>query len=153
MRVDDWDWFGEIENAGGRVQRDDLIPWVSVTANNGATVDFLLDREFELGRATTIHLFEAAEAEPFGSAYIRYREEELVLSNVDFATNTRKGIGTQLVAALLGRFPDHRRRGEEPNLDALGWHKHLEAQYGNRMIPFSAAEVERAHKIWDGHSA
>ena len=147
------DWFTEISNVGEGVHRDDLVRWASFTTRDNLAVDCLIDRDFEVGRASTVYLFENNATEPFGLAYVRIREDELVLSNMDLGSHLRKGIGTLLVRELLAEFPDLQLRGEEPNLKALGWHKHLETEFGDRVIPFSEAEIQRTHKLWGSEDA
>lgn len=134
--------------SGVQAQRDYLEPFDSFRSKQSVTIELFADQKPQVGRGTTLHLFEAGQNAPFGSAYIKVREDELLLSNVDLGRKNRQGIGTELVASLLAAFPGHRVKGENPNLDALDWHTHLEQRFGDRMIPFTEQEIEEAHRRW-----
>lgn len=72
-----------------------------------------------------------------GRLYLRVHGEEL-LTLSDFGLDRkRERIGTNLVAALLEKFPKAQIQGENPNTVARAWHHHLENVFGDRMIPFS----------------
>lgn len=137
----------ELNDLGGvTVTREDLHPWHNFTTRRSEAIECFIDSPPKTGRPLTIHLFAQHESEPFGSVYVRHREDQIILSNISVGARTRNGIGTEIVKKLLEVFPRHQVRGENPNINALQWHTHLEKAFGNRMIPFTKAEIDNAHK-------
>lgn len=131
-----------------------MTTWRS--AWNGYTL--ILDAPSGLQAETTTRLSLTATA-PNGSSaasgWLKYRPEDhcdavlnkwfdtIVLSNLEIAEGyRRRGLGTAIVRAVARHFPRALIVGENPNADAVRWHRdRLERDFPTRMLDVESPEA------------
>lgn len=143
--------FEQAAKSTERLRREDLQPFLNFESPSLGSVDLMsFNFKPETGKVDGYLLLDG-EDDYFGTAYIRLRFEdsevdEIVISNIEIRDDRkrRQGVGTAMVDSLLKKYPNAKVRGENPNENALAWHKKLERVYPSRMIKFTEEERRRA---------